>query len=147
MTDLGASWIANGISLVVATAAVVALLLGSVANRKQVRLQTFLEYTRRYQEIMLHLPEGINRRAFRLNRLPKAVRDATLRYMRAYYDLCSEEFALNKMGQIHPEFWALWEEGIGQTASMPAFQQAWSIIVEDTIYDEEFSSFVARSAK
>jgi hypothetical protein len=147
LTNLGASWISNGISLVVAATAVVALLLGAASNRKQTRLQSFLEYTRRYHDIMLHLPEGINRQSFRLNSLPKNVRDDTLRYMRAYYDLCSEEFALNQMGHIHPEFWALWEEGIGQTVSMPAFKQAWSIIDKDTVYGKEFRSFVAMPVK
>ena len=74
-----------------------AALLFTVSNfRKQLQLNFFAEYTKRYQEIILRFPESINQDAFDFDTLQKNDRDITLRYMRAYFDLCSEEYFLWK---------------------------------------------------
>ena len=54
----------------------------------QIKLQNFTEYTRRYQDIVLHLPENINSKDFDIEKLSAELKDNTLRYLRAYYDLC-----------------------------------------------------------
>ena len=113
--------------------------------KKQLQLNFFADYTKRYQEIVLNFPESINDKEFELDKLETPVRDKTLRYMRAYFDLCSEEYYLWKKGNIDASTWQEWETGIKFAFSKPAFQQAWKILGFDTIYYGKFSEFVNKS--
>ena len=110
--------------------------------KKQLQLNFFADYTKRYQEIILKFPESINEESFKLENLEKSVRDKTLRYMRAYFDLCSEEYYLWKKKNIDDDTWKEWETGIKFAFSKSAFQQAWDVLCLDTIYYGEFTKFV-----
>ncbi len=44
------------------------------------------------KEIILNFPESINEKDFDFDKLDIEERDKTLRYMRVYFDLCSEEY-------------------------------------------------------
>lgn len=70
---------------------------------EQLKLNFFSDYTKRYQEIILHFPEDINEKDFDY-KLSLKEKDKTMRYMRAYFDLCSEEFYLNKKFKIELRF-------------------------------------------
>lgn len=59
--------------------------------KKQLQLNFFADYTKRYQEIILNFPENINEKNFQIDNLDAEIKNKTLRYMRAYFDLCSEE--------------------------------------------------------
>lgn len=113
--------------------------------KKQLQLNFFADYTKRYQEIILSFPESINSKHFDLDKLKTDERDKTLRYMRAYFDLCSEEYFLWKQGNIDDNTWQEWETGIKFAFSKPAFQQAWRVLGLDTIYYGNFSEFVSES--
>ncbi|HLF34339.1 MAG TPA: hypothetical protein VI583_08880 [Cyclobacteriaceae bacterium] len=70
---------------------------------KQMKLDFFTEYTRRYQEIILHLLENINKPDFDFSTLKEADHekfDETMRYIRVYFDLWSEEYYLHQEGKI-----------------------------------------------
>lgn len=62
--------------------------------------------------------------------------------MRAYFDLCSEEYFLWKKKNIDSQTWAEWKSGIEYALSKKAFRDGWKIISLDTIYYEDFSKFV-----
>jgi hypothetical protein len=113
--------------------------------KKQLQLNFFSEYTRRYQEITLNLPESINDDDFDYGSLPPDVKDKTMRYMRAYFDLCSEEYFLKSKGNIDNDTWQEWETGMKFAFSKSAFQQAWEMLQLDTTYYGEFSKFVNKS--
>lgn len=66
----------------------------------------------------------------------------TMRHMRAYFDLCSEEFYLHKRKLIDENVWELWGGGMRAAFSKAAFRQAWARIKKDTLYDEKFKAFV-----
>jgi hypothetical protein len=110
--------------------------------RKQLQLNFFAEYTKRYQEIILNLPESINEKNFDFDKLSDEERNHTLRYMRVYFDLCSEEYYLWKSGHIDDRTWQEWESGIKYAFSKTSFREGWKRIRMDTIYYKEFSSFV-----
>ena len=108
---------------------------------QQTRLQNFSDYTKRYQEIVLNFPEDINSESFSFEE--RADREKTMRYMRAYFDLCFEEWYLYKSGLIGSEFWCIWEGGIKTAVSKSAFRQAWKIIKNsNTEYGHEFDKFI-----
>src|SRR3990172_11070255 len=74
-------------------------------QNEQIKLNFFSEYIKEYREIILHFPENINERAFSYESLDKEKQDNTMRYMRAYFDLCSEEFFLHKNKFIDDKVW------------------------------------------
>ena len=113
--------------------------------QKQLQLSFFSEYTRRYQEIILNFPESINKESFNYDSLSVEVKDKTLRYMRAYFDLCSEEYFLKRKKNIDDETWKEWRTGMEFAFSKPAFKLAWEILELDTIYYGEFSKLVNES--
>ena len=84
--------IAATVSIVGVFITAVALLFTVKSFQKQLQLNFFSEYTKRYQEITLNFPESINAFDFNYETLSDEKRDKTLRYMRAYFDLCSEEY-------------------------------------------------------
>jgi len=110
--------------------------------RKQLQLNYLSEYTKRYQEIILNFPESINQECFRFVSLSKDERDKTLRYMRAYFDLCSEEYFLKRQNNIDDATWNEWKTGMQFAFSKSAFRQAWKILRLDKIYYGEFTKFV-----
>lgn len=76
------------------TIALIAIRSQILWSNKQMRLNFFSEYTKRYQDIILHLPLTIHSQDFDLKKLKDFEPDKydkTLRYMKVYFDLCSEE--------------------------------------------------------
>ncbi|QIZ77543.1 hypothetical protein [Ferrimonas lipolytica] len=112
---------------------------------KQQKLIVFMDYTKRYQDICLNLPENINETEFSFDDLDKNTKEKTLRYMRAYFDLCSEEYHLYLQKHIHKNTWKEWESGIQFALSKTAFRSAWEILQLDTIYYSDFSKFVDKT--
>jgi hypothetical protein len=68
------------------------------------KLTFFTEFTKRYQEIMLHLPVDLETKT--------ELTDMQKQYLRAYFDLCGEEYFLNGKGYIDSDIWSEWKEGI-----------------------------------
>jgi hypothetical protein len=133
-------WINLG-TLIVAVLGVVLVLRQIKKLSEQLLLQHFAEYTKRYQEIILHLPEDVNVASFVLD--GRDDYDRTMRYMRAYMDLCWEEWHLHNRRLIDSETWGVWKCGMEAAFSKPAFQQAWKKIEADSAFGSDFGRFVA----
>ncbi|EIF8196672.1 hypothetical protein LF025_004398 [Vibrio vulnificus] len=112
---------------------------------KQQKLVVFMDYTKRYQEICLNLPENINDVDFCFDDLGPEDREKTLRYMRAYFDLCSEEYHLYLQKHIDKSTWVEWESGIRYSFSKKPFRDAWVRLGLDTVYYADFSELVRRT--
>jgi len=142
--SLEPSEVGNLIATAAALVAIAGLIYQSVSTRKQIKLHNFIEYTKRYQEIILNFPEGINRGDFVIARLEEQQRDKTMRYMRAYVDLCFEEYTLHEKRFIDDDLWSIWEGGMRTAFTKPAFRQAWKAIRKDTEYGQAFEAFAGR---
>ena len=119
------------------------------AHCKQMRLQQFADYTKRYQDIIRDFPEDVNEPEFILengiNTDPgKARFEKTMRAMRAYFDMCYEEWELHDRKDIDEHTWGIWSGGMATAFKKPAFQQAWARITRphDTDYGPHFKQFV-----
>lgn len=134
--------IGNLISTIAALVAIGGLIYQSRSTRKQVKLQNFIEYTKRYQEIILNFPENINKENFTFEGMEAEVKDKTMRYMRAYFDLCFEEYTLHEKKFIDDDLWSIWKGGMEVAFSKVAFQKAWEAIREDTKFGDNFEVFV-----
>lgn len=111
---------------------------------EQLFLQHFSDYTKRYQEIVLEFPESINEQSFDLANDPK--HDYVMRQMRAYADLCFEEWFLHSNFSIHPKIWATWNDGMDTAFSKRAFRDAWAAIKKHTKYGPAFEAFIDEKA-
>jgi len=137
--------LANMIFLIAPAVAVIALWFQMRSLKKQLWLQNFGEYTKRYQAIILNFPESIN--YAKIDDYPAEIKDNTLRYMRAYFDLCAEEFFLSEKKHISKDLWSVWEGGMRVAFSKQAFRDAWRIISQDSQFDKRFSRFVEQAMK
>lgn len=108
----------------------------------QLKLNFFSEYTKRYQQILLELPSNINSKKFSISKLKPPEKEHTIRYLRSYFDLCSEEYFLWKYKNLDERVWQEWKEGIEFSFSRPAYQEAWEYIDPDSKYYTEFYGWI-----
>ena len=101
----------------------------SELQKKQAQETFFSEYTRRYQEIIIHMPID--------NKHPE-----WLKYVQLYFDLCSEEFHLHEMGLIDDKVWILWVEGMQETMKQNSFRVAWKHPLGQLYTDDNFIRFM-----
>ena len=118
--------------------AVITFLYQIHINKKQFRMQTFFNYTDRYQNIIINLPVDIESENFDCDKL----KDDDIKWFRAYFDLCSEEFYLSKSNLIDNDVWELWKSGLEASLQKPAFQYSWKKIQKNKYYCEEFEKFI-----
>ena len=108
------------------------------ANRRaeqQSNRMFFAEYTKRYQEIILAMPDEVFAGAAQVN-------NTTLKYMRLYFDLCSEEYHLYMEGQVPEDVWANWIEGMRITTNLQLYRQCWDRLKGQ--YNTEFWMYFER---
>jgi hypothetical protein len=108
---------------------------------EQTRLSFYSEYTKRFQEIILQFPENVSDESFSYEELDAETRGRTLRYMKVYFDLCSEEFYLYRKGHLDKDAWEEWEEGMDSLFKRPAFRTAWKKISEGPTLYKDFKKF------
>ena len=136
-------WISLGSAIVTFLGVVVAAVAIWIQMRKlneQLMLQHFADYTKRYQEIILKFPENINEANFVLASNKEA--SCIMRQMRAYFDLCFEEWYLNNRKLLDKEIWILWKSGMEAAILKPAFKQAWAQIKKDSKFGLEFEQYI-----
>lgn len=130
------SYIGDIIQLGMLLIAVITIICTQRIANKQNRLQMFAEYTRRYQEIFLNMPDDIYNGA--------ATVDArTKKYMRLYFDLCSEEYHLWKDKAIPDNVWNLWVEGMQIACNHRIYKNSWDAIKGE--YSREFWLYFERN--
>lgn len=119
------------IQLLSSIIALAAIAITFFTFKQQLKQSFFADYTKRYQEIMLHLPDKIFQESGDYNELDCV----TKRYLRAYIDLCSEEFYLNKIKKLDNKVWENWKEGIYYAFNKKIIIEAWSNFNQDNYKD------------
>ena len=109
---------------------------------RQLKLNFFSEYTRRYQELVLDFPEYINDSNFEYETLGEEEKGKIIGHMRAYFNLCSEEFHLYKDNCLDKNVWGVWEKGITHTMAKKAFIDSWYIVNKNYIFDDDFERWM-----
>lgn len=89
--------------------AIVAIVQMRITTKQAVtqnKIGIFSEYTRRYHDIMHQWPEDVFNGTAEPN-------DRTTKYLRLYFDLCSEEFYLSRQKDMLPtDVWQYWQDGM-----------------------------------
>ena len=137
--------LSNGIQLGVLIVAIITIIVSSCWSKKaleatrkqakeQYKFQFFAEYTKRYQNLILKMPDNLNTSSI-------YNKDVDI-YMRLYFDLCSEEYYLHRKGVIDDFVWGLWTEGIQTAMKRPNYKNAWKLL-GGYYSDNSFKSFMS----
>jgi len=113
--------------------------------RKQIHLQVFADYTKRYQEIKFHFPSEIYEDGFDPSSLSSEKQEQLKIALRAYFDLCSKEFYLFEEKRIEPAVWAMWKEEIISSIQRSAFWKIWSEIRREYLTYPTFVAFMDKN--
>jgi hypothetical protein len=141
---LSAQDITAGTGIVAVIAAAGAIWAGLRGVKNQLWLQMFGEYTRRYSEIVRDLPYESRRpkSGFDPAQLDGETRNRLENAVRAYLNLCSEEYYLYLRGRIDKETWTIWRRGIEETIRLPWITTAWGEVRVEYAYFPEFLAFL-----
>lgn len=112
--------------------AVLTVIYTQVRDRQQNKMKMFSEYTKRYQEILMNMPESLFNKTNILD-------DRGKMYMRLYFDLCSEEYHLWRKGLIPNKVWDMWVEGMQITTNRPIYKMAWKELSAE--YNKDFERY------
>mgnify|MGYP006988973092 FL=1 len=118
-------------------AAILTTLYVSMSENKHLREQTrndfFERYTKRYQDIILAMPDDVYNGTAELD-------GKTLKYVQLYFDLCNEEYYLYKRGYIPEDIWTNWFGGmVIMTTNHALFANCWDKLKAQ--YNSDFYSF------
>ncbi len=135
---------------IVAAAAVAAALIALAqivftvkSIRDQLWIATFSEYTARYLNIVRDLPSDLRTpRGGTLDDLPPDERGRVLNSVRAYLNLCSEEFYLHNRGVLDKETWKIWSIGIRDTLKLPWVMTSWPVLRAEYDGYPQFCEFI-----
>jgi hypothetical protein len=108
--------------------------------RRQMAIQHFSEYARRYAQVVERLPERIHESECHLIDLGPA--DTVMPAIRTFFATCFEEWYLHERGYFDQGMWNTWRQGMRNLLTKPAIREAWERISGDTDYGKEFAAFV-----
>lgn len=117
----------------------ISLVVGVYIYKKQASLQTIIEYTKRYEEIVNSYP-AIRLNTNSPNLLPESneLSTAVLRYL----NLCCEEFYLHKEGYLSNKIWNLWKDELERTIGTPLYKREWPKLEKEFERYLEFRQYV-----
>ena len=112
--------------------AIIGLFYSWYADHRQRRYMLYSEYTKRYQDFFMKIPDDVYEGVASLD-------VNTIRYMRIYFDLCSEEYHLMKAKEITEDVWALWVEGMQIALANDFYVEAWQRLKDE--YNIDFRTY------
>lgn len=104
--------------------------------KEQNYIQMFAEYTKRYEEIIMTMPNLKDCSDYLNNH-------DIQKCMRLYFNLCSEEYDLRCKDAISSDIWQKWLTGMQATMKQDEFLQSWEI--QSANYASDFVNFFNES--
>lgn len=136
------------VTLITTAATVLSVLIAGYALwrqlgilRRQMAIQHFSDYARRYAEVIERLPERIHEPHCHLADLGPA--ETIMPPIRTFFATCFEEWYLHERGYFDQGMWDMWRRGMSNLLAKPAIREAWERISGDTDYGTEFIAFVS----
>ena len=134
-------------TLVLALATLAGWITGIVFYRRQCNAQVFLEYTRRYDEVMEMFPPNARRARLDLSaKPPPESEDLTLAVLR-YLNLSSEEFYLFRERYVSKAVWRIWEAELKRTLCSPLVRREWKKLRTEFLSYPEFLDYVVAAQR
>ena len=104
--------------------------------KRQVHMNVYLAFTDRYRDIVARIPHVFVGEKSK----PKLTTEEESA-LRAYFDLCYEEFILRSEDAIPPFAWPIWERGMRIAFTRPLIQQGWELVGDTSYFDGAFRDF------
>lgn len=122
----------------IATAAGVAY--AAITYRRQAQLQTFIEYTRRFHEVMSDFPAEyrVDWKTIQFPANDVRVAGACI----AYLNLCAEEFEMHRSGLVGQRVWNIWRREIEASLCSPLLRTGWKELRGEYASAPEFLAWV-----
>jgi hypothetical protein len=128
-------------------AAVGTLYWGVKSYRNQMNAQLFLEFTKRFEEVMQSFPKNTWPSRLDIEGKPPAKSKALSLSVLRYLNLCSEEYYLYKKGWLHKEIWEIWEGELIRTLQTPLFLREWKALSSEFESYPKFREYVDKIQK
>jgi hypothetical protein len=110
--------------------------------RFQLRMNTYMEYTARYSDILAGLPSKVlEDRDYSLEDCLREYPDFRIS-ARRYFWLLQEEYFLQKNGLLPKDQWRIWESEFSRTLQLASLREVWQDLREEVVYPREFVSYV-----
>ncbi len=123
-------------------ATAISFVLGIYVYRRKTNTQVFLEFTRRYDEVMRSFPVDARRARLHSGGEPPAVSDEISDAALRYLNLCSEEFYLWKRRYLSGDIWRIWESELKRTLASPLYRREWTRLRDEFSSFPEFAAYV-----
>jgi hypothetical protein len=121
---------------------IIAFFRGIVTYNRQMNAQVFLQYAKRFDEIMNSFPKNARLGIFDTEKaLPKPNAELTICVLR-YLNLCSEEFYLCENKYLSKGVWDIWADEMVRTLRTRLFRREWAKLINEFDSYPKFQSFV-----
>jgi hypothetical protein len=115
-----------------------------VNQRRQLNAQMFIEFSRRFEELLRLFPTEAwlaNRRLDQEIPPPsKEITECTLYCLQFVADV----YHLHKAGYISNRLWRLWEREVKRTLKGPLFVREWNTVAAEFSHDKDFLDYMGR---
>ena len=129
-------------ALISAIAGILTLFIGIRIYKRQTNTQIFLEYTKRYNEIMESFPpDARSARLGLTDEMPGRSEGLSIAILR-YLNLCSEEYYLWRMGYLANDIWEIWEKELERILNSPLVVREWADLRDEFFSYPEFRNYV-----
>ena len=122
--------------------AVIGIFRGVHTYKNQMNAQLFLEFTKRFEEVMESFPEDAWPSRLNINAEPppesKELSASVLRYL----NLCGEEYYLYLKEWLDEKVWKIWEDELIRTLQTPLFRREWPKLSSEFEAYLEFKEYV-----
>ena len=129
-------------SLLATIIAATSVIIGIRVYKRQMNAQVFIEYTKRYEEVLSSFPKEAQEVRLDLTGDPpetsKEITQAVLRYL----NLCSEEYYLCDEGYLSKKIWRIWEAELKRTIQSPLLKREWIDLKKEFESYPEFSDYI-----
>lgn len=121
---------------------VATLIVGAYRFKRQLNVQVFIEYTKRFDQVLSSFPAGAwCARTSSEADLPEESSELTMACLR-YLNLCAEELYLRRRRYLKDRVWRIWEAELARTLSSRLFVREWRSLRAQFATYPEFQHWV-----
>ena len=116
-----------------------------INQRRQLNAQMFIEFSKRFEELLRLFPTEAWLANRRLNQeLPPPSKEITecILYCLQYV---ADIYHLHRAGYISRRLWRLWEREIKRTLKGPLFVREWNAVAAEFSHDQDFLDYMAKT--
>ena len=136
--------LATWAALVIAACGFGGTIWAILINRQTLQTQNTMMFFERYARFdEAAPPELTDNDAQHLSKLTPQKRRQVLASARAYFNLCSEEYALGTKNRIDQDFWRIWLDGMKIRMAQPIWQDCWRELEVSYRAQADFWDFMA----